>query len=672
MTATDEGWVRSIMMMADEDLMRKQVEETHASDSRELEVEPLLNLVEDILVRATTDVDTDLAPVLLEKALTGGEAHETTLSILQVVAHFPWDAKPVLTLAAFAFNYGQFWLLNQVYSSNQLAKPIAILKQLPVTMESMGALESRLDKLNSLIQAMLEVTGFLADLKELSSAFGSKEVPALSAAMAPVPVVVYWTIRSAVSCASQITNFTSFSHEYITSATGAQELSTLDHKLKSINEHFPKQIIICHRLVRVQGDAVATERFDEAMRIDNMKILKFLIYPKDDILPLVDGTTEKRVNIEVLKGKKVWLLISELDISQHELSILKQIHSESKLHETTNEIHQHEMVWIPMVDHSVQWTKQKQKQFEVHQSMMPWYTVCHPRLISKVAIQFVEEKWHFRNKPILVVLDQHGKVVCPNAIHMMWIWGSIAFPFTKLREEDLWKEQTWTLELLVTANDQTILNWIRDGKYIFLYGGDDIEWLRKFTVEARQVAQGARIPLEMVYVGKSIKREQAQHVITTINNEKLSHTWQDPTMVWLFWTRLESMLFSKIQLGKVDEHNPMMQQIKRLLSFDKAGGWAMLSRGSTITMDGHGTTVLPALLEYDLWKENVATKGYGMAFKEHHDKIQDSMHLCCRLDLQSTVGEIPASMRCPDCQSLMEELTTFFCRHDEEVPRISE
>jgi hypothetical protein len=68
--------------------------------------------------------------------------------------------------------------------------------------------------------------------------------------------------------------------------------------------------------------------------------------------------------------------------------------------------------------------------------------------------------WHFRNKPILVVLDPQGKVVSPNALHMMWIWGSNAFPFTSLREESLWREETWRLELLVDGIDPVILNWV--------------------------------------------------------------------------------------------------------------------------------------------------------------------------------------------------------------------
>ena len=128
-----------------------------------------------------------------------------------------------------------------------------------------------------------------------------------------------------------------------------------------------------------------------------------------------------------------------------------------------------------------------------------------------------------------------------------------------------------------------------------MYGGDDVEWARKFTNTARAVAVASRIPLEMAYVGKStkkelVRREQIRRVIATITVEKLSYFWQDLTMIWFFWTRLESMLFSKIQLGTIDDHDPMMLEIKKLLSYDKEGGWAVLSKGSTIISNGHGNS----------------------------------------------------------------------------------
>lgn len=153
------------------------------------------------------------------------------------------------------------------------------------------------------------------------------------------------------------------------------------------------------------------------------------------------------------------LLISDLDFSPHELSILDQIYSDSRQHGSRLESH-FEVVWIPIADPSVRGKEAMQEQFESLQSSMPWYTVHHPHLIEKAVIKFIKEVWHFKNTPILVVLDPQGKVVCPNAIHMMWIWGSSAFPFTSTREETLWKEETWRLELLVDGIDPVILNWV--------------------------------------------------------------------------------------------------------------------------------------------------------------------------------------------------------------------
>lgn len=206
---------------------------------------------------------------------------------------------------------------------------------------------------------------------------------------------------------------------------------------------------------------------------------------------------------------------------------------------------------------------------------------------------------------------------------------------------------------------------IREGKYIFLYGGDDIEWIRKFTTTARAVALAARIPLEMAYVGKSNKREQVRRATATINVENLSYTWQDPTMIWFFWTRLESMLFSKIQLNKAIDQDPMMQEIKKLLSYDKSGGWALFCKGSSVLVSGHSDTMIPAVSGYDEWKEHIPQKGFEMAFKDYHDMLHVATPPCCRFEFSTHAGRIPDNMRCPECLRHMEKYMTFVCCHDE-------
>ncbi|XP_058227605.1 protein SIEVE ELEMENT OCCLUSION B-like [Rhododendron vialii] len=694
---------RSMFMTSDDNVMLKQIQATHNPDGRDIDVKPILNIVEDILSRATMTVDSILPGVIhghaqsvedkaqqtsavamldalsyiidrisceiAYKSFGGEDGHQTTVSLLNMLSNYSWDAKLVLTLAAFALHYGEFWLLAQIYSSNQLAKAMAILKQLPIIMEHSGPLKPKFDALNNLIRVMLDLTRCIVAFKELPSAYFTHDVPALAAAANTIPTAVYWAMRGVVACAAQISSLTSIGHEYGTSTMEAWELSTLAHKINNIYEHLSKQLNICNQLLeerRNNESYDALRNIFEMIHIDNMKVLKALIYARDDQPPLFDGSTKRRVNLEVLRRKNVLLLISSLDISPDELSILEQIYNESRQHATRLD-NLYEVVWIPIVDRRVQqWTDPMQKQFESLQSTMPWYSVHHPSLIDRAVIRFVKERWHFRNKPILVVLDPQGRVVSPNAIHMMWIWGSNAFPFTSLREENLWKEETWKLELLVNGIDQTVLNWIRDEKYIFVYGGDDIEWIRRFTTTARSVAQSARIPLEMVYVGKSSKKEQVRKIVATITNEKLSHTWQD-LMIWFFWTRLESMLFSKIQLGRLDDQDPMMQEIKKLLSYDKSGGWAVLSRGAEVVVNGHGTKVMPTLLEYDLWKEHVATKGFDRSFKDHHDMLHGTEHPCCRFEFLSTAGtgRIPEGMKCPECLRAMEKYITFCCCHDE-------
>lgn len=199
-----------------------------------------------------------------------------------------------------------------------------------------------------------------------------------------------------------------------------------------------------------------------------------------------------------------------------------------------------------------------------------------------------------------------------------------------------------------------------------MYGGADIDWIRKFTTSARQVAAAARIPLEMVYVGKSGKKDLVRQTMTTIKEENLSHCWDDLAMVWFFWTRIESMFFSKIQLGKVDDHDLAMQGIKKVLSYDKsADGCAILAHGSDLVVHGHKITILPTLMEYDIWKDHVPSKGYDLAFKDHHDRLHDLTRPCCRFEFPTVASRIPDRLKCPECERSMDKLLTFNCCHDD-------
>ncbi|GJZ78144.1 sieve element occlusion B-like protein [Tanacetum coccineum] len=237
------------------------------------------------------------------------------------------------------------------------------------------------------------------------------------------------------------------------------------------------------------------ERIFDATHLDNLKIIKALFYP---------------------------------DISHEEVLVLTRIYKESR--RVQPDLH-YEVVWEPVVDNLMTWNDSHQHKLEQLQLMMTWHMLQHPTLLIPAVIKYIKQVWNFEKKPILVVLDPQGRVTSPNALHMVWIWGNIAYPFTSIKEDSLWKEQSLTLELLVDSIDRNRLDWIVEEKCICLYGGDDLNWIRSFTKLAADIAHHAGIQLEMVYVGKSGTIERIRKISATISEEKLSHTWPDPTSV---------------------------------------------------------------------------------------------------------------------------------------------
>lgn len=137
------------------------------------------------------------------------------------------------------------------------------------------------------------------------------------------------------------------------------------------------------------------------------------------------------------------LLISDLKLTSHDLSILIKIYNERKFHEE-----RYEIVWVPIIE---QEGEDVIKQFQNLQLQMPWYSVHSHTLINRVAIRIIKEKWHFRQDTMVTVLDPQGKVSNQNAMSMIRVWGWDAFPFTGAVAADIWKRPgiSW-FELLVT------------------------------------------------------------------------------------------------------------------------------------------------------------------------------------------------------------------------------
>ncbi|GFS39875.1 sieve element occlusion amino-terminus protein [Actinidia rufa] len=684
---------RRMFSSSDDTAMMKQIQATHAPDGSEVDVKPIIKVIEDIFRIAAPGIDgvingtqenadesVDKTPVegfdgildalayiinkitceLSCKCSGGADAHTTTMAVFNMLPNYSWEAKVVISLAAFAVNYGNFWLVAQLCNTNPLAKSVSLLKQLPDIIEHAVSLKSRFDAIKSLIKVVLDVTKCIVEFNELPTQYISHETPPMSTAMALIPTASYWTIQSMVACASQITGLLGMSYEHLTSTTEAWELSSLAHKVGNIHGHLRSQLGICYQHIDEKRDAEMYQmlvRTFEMTYPDNSRILRALIYPKDDILPLTEGSNKKRVNIDVLRRKTVLLLISDLDMHHEEVAVLAQIHDEK---EELN----YEIVWLPIVDRSTPWNEENQNKFQQLQSLMPWYTVVKPSLLEPVVIRYIKEVWHFSKKLMLVALDPQGKVVCPNALHMVMIWGNFPYPFTSTREESLWKDETWRLELLVGGIDSNIPEWIREGKYICLYGGEDIEWIRKFTTKAKEVAATAGISLEMVYVGKSNAKERVKKITQTIIEEKLSSCWPNDISIWFFWTRLESMLFSKTKDGKAAENDKILAEVLTILSFNGSDlGWALISKGSAELARANGETFLKSFNEYDTWEEDARAGGFMPALGRKFEKLHTPQH-CSRLILPGINGGIPEKVVCAECGRPMEKYFMYRCCND--------
>ncbi|KAH7670650.1 Sieve element occlusion C-terminal protein [Dioscorea alata] len=684
---------RHLFSSSDDSVVMKQIMATHAPDSREVDVRPILHIVEDILQRANpsyilmpqtqlelVEAGTHPAEVIsmLEalaytvhrmsseinyKCSIGGDAHATTLALLQSLSSYTWDAKLVIVLAAFAISYGEFWLTTQLHTVNPLAKPLAHLKQLPNMLEHTDLLKPRFDAINNLIKVMLDVTKCIVEFRELPSEYIPHDAPEMAMALAHVPTAVYWTIRGVIACTSQIVSLVGLGHELISSTTEAWELSSLAHKLNNIHGHLIRQLNLCKQQIGEKKHMEAYQtlvRLFETIHLDNIKILRALMYSKDD-LPIIDGTTKKRVSVEVLRRKIVMLFITDLDISHEELFVLIQLYNDT--HQGKVERH-YEIVWLPVIDRHVPWLQSREESFNRLASSMPWYSLVHPSLLDKAVVKYIRDVWHFDKKPLLVVLDPQGKLVCPNALHMMWIWGSLAFPFTSNREEALWKQEIWRLELLVDEIDPAILQWVSEGRHICLYGGDNIDWIRSFTTTLRRVAQDARVPLEMVYVGRSNPKEKVKKAMSVIAAEKLSGYWPDVDMIWFFWVRLESMWHSKMQHDCTVEDDHIMQEVMQILSFDGSEeGWAVFSQGSVGILKSQGNKLLDCLMHYDAWRDTVELEGFIPALGKALLPYQTHEH-CTRLILPSETGKIGEKIVCAECKKPMEKYVLYRCCTD--------
>jgi len=200
-----------------------------------------------------------------------------------------------------------------------------------------------------------------------------------------------------------------------------------------------------------------------------------------------------------------------------------------------------------------------------------------------------------------------------------------------------------------------------EGKLVCLYGGEDLEWIEKFTATALSVAKAGKFQLEMAYVGKSNAKERMQKMIKTFATRKFSYFWPNVTSIWFFWTRLESMLYSKLQHGRTVENDEIMSEVMTVLSFDGSDrGWAIFCRGNTEMARAKGDNALICLQDFEKWSGRIEEDGVVQAMNDYLNKNKPPHH-CNRLILPGSTGGIPQKVVCAECGRQMEKYFMYRC-----------
>lgn len=112
----------------------------------------------------------------------------------------------------------------------------------------------------------------------------------------------------------------------------------------------------------------------------------------------------------------------------------------------------YEIIYIPIPSPSG-WSDSEERNYNFVSNLLPWCSIRKPRSLSSTVVKFIKQEWDFRDDPIGVVIDTRGLVTNLNAMDMMKIWGSGAYPFSASREEELWDDEKSTFLLMFNTID---------------------------------------------------------------------------------------------------------------------------------------------------------------------------------------------------------------------------
>ncbi|KAF6176952.1 hypothetical protein GIB67_027752 [Kingdonia uniflora] len=631
---------------------------------------------------------------ILCKCSGNGDLHARTMAMLNLLGNFTWDAKVVLVLAAFATSYGEFWLISQLNTTNPLAVLVALLKQLPKEMKALGP---RFKALSLLVKNMVDVVKCTIDFEELQIQLLKVDDKASITANSQIYVAAYWVIRSVLACSSLITDVIAMNSEQmhvfslnlplsilnlicfgsftidvnlesrtsgyhtwnLTSNTIATwELSSLFGKVNDVCDHLQKQMDICNFHIETKVHDKLFKLCNET-NINNSEVLCTLFSLKDD-MPLKDCSSQAKLSVSELVNKVVVLLISKPDILPLEgLLFLVQ--------QTCNRLYQdeenYEVVWVPLAS-SAAWTDSEIEVYDDLSTKLPWFSVRQPWSLNSSVVSYIKQAWHFLKEPLMVTLDPYGKISSFNAIDMVLLWGAKAFPFSTLREGQLWEDvMSWSsLRLTMEGINPLISMLVEEGRTICIYGSNNLEWIREFTSKIKEM-MNTGVQLELVYVGKKKHGESVDKILATIPREELSSYLSCPKIDF-FWLRLESIRRSKVRLGKTVSTDHVLKEVVSLMSLDdKETSWALMGNCSSLdrVILLHGNKIIECLKLFPVWGENIGRFGFLNAIRSAFEPLEAVVKCFKCKVIPYTEESNDRIVVCEECKRSKERLILYQC-----------
>ncbi|KAM6566417.1 hypothetical protein CsatA_025545 [Cannabis sativa] len=673
-----------------EEQIRKKIYETHACSDDSFDADSLFIIVANILKRSCQIVDEVIqedikvgldniveinnpkagfsvpmcilkkigCELLSCKAPVAEMAHETALAIFEKLRYYSWEAKAVLTLAAFAKEFGDLLHLVQLDQTNnhdQLTKSLALLKGsciLPNTPEFRHKRKIVVGELNNLIKATLKVMETIFELQKLS-VYGPHSIAEL-----PIALNSYWVVITVIACANKVTILTS-EHD------SPHDLSPYDTKIHNILSLLSAQLAQFRLMKEEEYHYYKLLKLSKTSD-EVMEFLKLLFFSQDSHhFHLIDGSNNyQSVEINVLKKKKALLVIFRPDMLESDINIFRRIYCEKiKKYNTEKE---YAIVWVPIIDETFSYEHRTIKyEYEswLRSKEIQWYSVS--KLVShKAGLRFLREEWNFETNPVAVVLNvARGIVENKNAMHTIRLWGLDAFPFDHETERRIFSEMNWLYTFFTDFPHQygKLTNWVKKEKYVIFHGGMHKEWTEEIDEKISFMSKDLNI---------KIKRFNIEERVEVKNK---------------FWGGIDSLMLTKFHK---EEYYFAKQQVKRLSSYKHTQGWFALNKGPTTVVVGSRATFSKAVAEFHMWKVSVRQRTFEVAFKEYHEKLCKSLNsthelssiACCSSMRATTIqksfgncytiesvltatGEYPEKISCPVCDQVMEITVTYKCYH---------